>query len=382
MSYPLIPTATPGIYRRANRYVVVLRDRNRRQFKRHAHTLAEARILKATLQADIARGELQVTDRLTFEEYANEWVLTYAGRTSRGLRETTLADYRRAIEKRAIPFFGRMQLADITARDIKQFGQQLAQQNLASNTIRLQLAPLKALLATAVEDGVIRSNLAAGVRLGSMGGKPAIERRALTDDELTRLLAEVSDEHRTLVLFLSQTGLRIGEAIALQWGDVDFLAKRVHVKRRYHRGTVDAPKSRYGIRSVPITQLMAERLAERRGNSEFRESFDHVFGTSVGTPHLHRNVLMRMFKPAAEKAGVGWASLHTLRHTCASRLFRLGWNAKQVQVILGHHSPAFTLATYVHLIADDLPDADVLEFLPTTIESNDPVSIPSTANMH
>lgn len=51
-----------------------------------------------------------------------------------------------------------------------------------------------------------------------------------------------------------------------------------------------------------------------------------------------------------------WAGFHTLRHTCASMLFRAGWNAKQVQVVLGHHSPAFTLAMYVHLIPDDLPE--------------------------
>jgi hypothetical protein len=41
--------------------------------------------------------------------------------------------------------------------------------------------------------------------------------------------------------------------------------------------------------------------------------------------------------------------------------FRAGWNAKQVQLVLGHHSPAFTLSTYVHLIPDDLPDASFLD---------------------
>ena len=66
----------------------------------------------------------------------------------------------------------------------------------------------------------------------------------------------------------------------------------------------------------------------------------------------------RVIKPAAVSAGVPWASVHTLRHTCASRLFKAGWNAKQVQMMLGHHSPAFTLSTYVHLIPDDLPEPE------------------------
>jgi hypothetical protein len=63
-----------------------------------------------------------------------------------------------------------------------------------------------------------------------------------------------------------------------------------------------------------------------------------------------------MLKPAVRRAGVPWAGFHTLRNTCPSMLFRSGWNAKQVQVVVGHHSPAFTLATYVHLIPDDLPE--------------------------
>jgi hypothetical protein len=69
------------------------------------------------------------------------------------------------------------------------------------------------------------------------------------------------------------------------------------------------------------------------------------------------NVMSRVLKPAARRAGVPWVGFHTFRHTCATRLFRRGLNAKQAQVWLGHHSPAFTLAVYVHLISDDLPES-------------------------
>lgn len=55
----------------------------------------------------------------------------------------------------------------------------------------------------------------------------------------------------------------------------------------------------------------------------------------------------------AQEAGMPWAGFHAFRHTCATRLFAAGRNAVQVQRWLGHHSPAFTLATYVHLLDDD-----------------------------
>jgi Phage integrase family len=50
-----------------------------------------------------------------------------------------------------------------------------------------------------------------------------------------------------------------------------------------------------------------------------------------------------------------WVSLHTFRHTCASIMFRRGWNPSQVQRFLGHHSPSFTLDVYVHPLDEDVP---------------------------
>ena len=90
-----------------------------------------------------------------------------------------------------------------------------------------------------------------------------------------------------------------------------------------------------------------------------------LFVSETGRMIDQSNLTSRVLKPAARRAGVPWASYHTFRHTAASAFFRAGWNAKQVQLVLGHHSPAFTLATYVHLIPDDLPDASFFD-APTT----------------
>jgi hypothetical protein len=90
-----------------------------------------------------------------------------------------------------------------------------------------------------------------------------------------------------------------------------------------------------------------------------------VFVTSSGDRIDGSNLMSRVLKPAGQRAGVPWVGFHTFRHTCATMLFRSGLNAKQVQMWLGHHSPAFTLATYVHLLPDDLPDASPLDLLAT-----------------
>jgi integrase len=71
-------------------------------------------------------------------------------------------------------------------------------------------------------------------------------------------------------------------------------------------------------------------------------------------PFEYRSVL-RAVKTAGEATGGPWATVHTLRHSGATAAFRSGWNAVQVQALLGHHSPSFTLATYVHALPGDLP---------------------------
>lgn len=364
MTAKLERTATPGIYKRGSRYVVVFRDPYGRQRKRAARTLAEARELKATVTADVKRGEYRALSKVTFVEYAVEWIDSYAGRTSRGIRDATRDDYRKTIEQDAIPFFGRMQLAAIEPADIKRYAQTVAARGVAPNTVRLALAPVKALLATAVEEGLIRSNPSAGLRLALGNGNGAGHEddehvKALSEDELGRLLAEVPEGWRLFFELLAQTGLRIGEAVALRWQDIDLSRRRIHVRRRYYRGSFGQPKSRYGRRDVPLSHRLRDELELLWIREEDVEGL--VFPSQAGTVLDAGNLMGRVLKPAARRAGAPWAGFHTFRHTCATMLFRRGLNAKQVQLWLGHHSPAFTLDTYVHLIPDDLPDADVLD---------------------
>ena len=69
----------------------------------------------------------------------------------------------------------------------------------------------------------------------------------------------------------------------------------------------------------------------------------------------------RVIRPATRACGLEWASFHTLRHTFASMCFRSGCNAKQVQLMLGHHAASFTIDTYIHAIPEDLPQLDFLD---------------------
>ena len=186
--------------------------------------------------------------------------------------------------------------------------------------------------------------------------------KALTEEELRRLLDELPDRWRLLFELMAHTGLRVGEVLALQWLHLDLGRRRVQVRRRWYRGTFAPPKSRFGRRDVPITEGMSRALWELRKQSRAQDD-ELVFPSTSGTPLDAANLGRRVLAPAAKRAGVPWATFHTLRHTCATTLFRHGLNAKQVQGWLGHHAASFTIDTYIHLLDDDLPDAGFLDGL-------------------
>ena len=321
----LVRTSTPGIYKKGSRYMVTFYDQAGKQRKRSARTLADARTLKALLAAEVARGDHFPETRITFADYAATWISTYEGRTVRGIRPGTLRAYRDALGldadgrptgRGAVAYFGRTRLASIRARDLKGYAAQLAAQGLARNTIRIALAPVKAMFATAVEEGVIRSNPSAGLRLGRVSGAAPVKvSHALTEDEVVRVLAEIPERYRPLVEFLAQTGLRISEALPLTKADVDFGRRRVRITKRLYQGGLDAPKSKHGVREVSLDPATAQQLRSRLADASDETL---LFPATDGRP-VDRSRLYRVVRAAGRRAGIEWTvGLHTFRHSAAS----------------------------------------------------------------
>ncbi len=292
-----------------------------------------------------------------------EWLDTYRGRTARGLSETTRAGYRDAIERHAVPFFDRKRLGEIRAPDVRRYVAHLEQQGLAGASVRKYMAPLKALFATAVEDGALRANPTISVRIVVRDEADEDQVRAMTREQLAAVLHALPDEHREFFELLAQTGVRISEALGLRLGDLGTVNGRpvLMVRRQCYRGSVKELKTTNGRRDVPLAPRMARRLWEQRAKSSDDAP---MFATSLGTP-LDDSKLRKVLARAAKAAGVPWVTPHTFRHTLASILFAEGRNAKQVAAWLGHRDPAFTIRTYIHLLDDGLGAADFLDGLVT-----------------
>lgn len=337
----MVKTNHPGIYRKGNRYVVVWKHRGKQQ-KRSFRTLTEAKRHKA----QTAAGDTAPTSRERFVAYAERWLGAYAGRTSKGLTASTRAQYADAVERVLLPYFRSkhptVKLDELAPSDLRAFIADLASRGLAPATVRRYFAPLRAMLATAYEDGLLTRNPASGLRVVVPGGERARQPKRLSPEQTRDLLAEVPAEHADLVYLMAATGLRIGEALALTWRDLG------HDEAGRPTLTVRKSKTAAGVRTVPLSVETARRLLQRRNVVEYSGHDAPMFASAFGTPLDPHNFWRRIFKPAAERAGVPWATPHGLRHGMASLMAEQGLSPAQIAAHLGHaDGGVLALRTYI-----------------------------------
>lgn len=363
-SRPLERTHDRGIYKRGNRYVVRTRI-NGREHKFAARTLQEARKIKAKARATPdellapRHSERGVDACPMLRHYVETWASEYDGRNRRGISEQTRKEYKADLERHVVPTLGGRRLDEITAQDIERLVAALRRKGLSDGSIRNAVVPLKALLRWAVRRGILDNDPSAVVTLPGRSRGTGV--RVLRDHELADLMEALPADGRLIVDLLASTGLRASEAMGLRWQHVDLKRRRITVEIRRHGRAIGPPKTGTSRRIVPISKRLAAilRAEVKRQGAPPPDGF--VLLSPRGRPLDHHNFMTRTFVPAREAAGLKWAGLHTLRHTCATRLIRGGATALQVSKWLGHASVAFTMETYVHLEVGDLPDPAMLD---------------------
>jgi integrase len=361
MVLPLEPSGVAGIYRRGSKFVVVYRVKGR-QRKQSVGTLAEARAVK--LRRDGEARALRCGP--TLHEFSLSWLDRYAGTGHDSVRTHTRREYRRLLVNYALTYFDReVRVRELDRAAVQHFVDWLTMQpgrdgRLCDRSISNALTPLRLALDAAVAEGLLDANPAEQIVLPRRRAGRAWstrERRYLTRAELLRLLDEVPAKWRPLFELLASTGLRISEAVGLRWSDLvlDGRAPHLHVRRAIVKGAVVAPKSRHGARPIPLTVAVAALLRAQRPEGAADDDF--VFPGRAGGASDQGSLRRRVLVPAAECAGLSGVGFHTLRHTCASLLIESGISPLRLQRWMGHHSPAFTLETYGHLIDGDLGPA-------------------------
>lgn len=166
--------------------------------------------------------------------------------------------------------------------------------------------------------------------------------------------------YRDFFEFLAFTGVRVGEALALTWGDVDFVNRKISINKRLYEGNIDEPKSESSNRIIdmfdPINEMLMRRKKAVSGlymKKPQHRDLDLVFPGEEGE-YRGRSFIGRIFKRSLRKAGLSQEfSPHDLRHTCASFLLSITSNLLYVSKHLGHSNPEITLRIYSHLLKED-----------------------------
>jgi integrase len=284
----------------------------------------------------------------TFNEFADEFERTYVKSNNKPSEQVAK---RCSLSKHLRPALGEKHLDEIGARDIEALKARMLDAELKPKTVNNTLTILGKLLSYAVEVGAIeRAPKAKLLRV------PPQKFDFLDFAEYTRLsdAARPEPEWYAAVVVGAEAGLRRGEILALQWEDVDLVARTLTVRHSEYLGKLVSPKGNKH-RTIPLTARLAAGLKAIR---HLRGPF--VFCDADGEM-LTREVMRWNLPRLCRKAGlrpVGW---HGLRHSFCSHLAMRGVPPKAIQELAGHASLTTTMR-YMHLAPSTLRTAiDTLE---------------------
>lgn len=282
----------------------------------------------------------------TFHEFTSAWLCD----GEPGWRPRTVRDYRWALELHLLPYFARHRLADITIEEVDRYkAAKLREGKLAPNAINKTLTRLAQILEVAVEYGHIERNPAKGKRRRVKGTEP--QRSWVEPEQLPDLIDAADTFLRPMIATLAGAGLRIGEAVALDWRDVKLGTGTLIVR--------EAKTAAGEGREVDLPVGLREELATWRAGSPRTAPGDPVFVSrardgqhSRQTP---RNVQARL--ATAVKAAnvqlaeariepIGKVSPHSLRRTYASLRAALRDDPVYIAEQLGHRDARFTFRVY------------------------------------
>ena len=335
----------------STRYYVRWRDEYGKYHDEPAGTtLKAAEALKNRLERERSAGTLKPpnerkpkTKPPTLAEYYEMWMEAKRG----ALKESSVVSYEHTFRNHILPALGEKRLDDLRPSNIQEWVNGL--EDLSPATIGRAYRYLRSCVKQAVASGVTEND-PCRARAIMLPRVPHEEPDFLTPGELRTLLDASPEPERSLFAVLAYSGLRLGEALALRWRDVDFEMNAIKVLRAYSvHGGIQDPKTASSRRAVPLIPILAEILVPQRGKP------DSLLFTKGQLPIDPSNA-RKVFNDSLERAGLKHVTLHSLRHSYATVMIASGASIKALQRALGHASANMTLNVYAHLFEESMDE--------------------------
>ncbi|MCR4308499.1 MAG: site-specific integrase, partial [Deltaproteobacteria bacterium] len=305
----------------------------------------------------------------TLGAYSEQFMAGYAAAK---LKPSTQYGYKRGLKDHILPAFGKRILTDITRKDIKDFIYAKTADGYAPRSVLGMVHKMSAIFEDAIEDGIVKVNPTRRpgkhVRIPKMGEGMDF----LTQEEggavLNAARAHFPKMYPALLLTM-MTGMRQGEIIALQWGDIDWRGKFLVVQRNDWKGYLGTPKNGHP-RRIDLAEYLIEVLADHRRRvaeealASGKPMMEWVFprryyfpAKSTGGERLKGDGMRKILDLSIKKAGIRHVKFHALRHSYCSWMIKAGENLTYIMQQAGHSSINVTVNTYGTQVPGDHRDA-------------------------
>lgn len=306
----------------------------------------------------------------TLDEFCLSWLYNVRGNI---LKPASFDRLECTINNHILPNIGHIEINELTSMQIQELViNKMLKSGLSHSSIKKAYNAINSCLKYAVKIKGIKDNPAEDIEVPSIHKFMAKELRFLNDEEIKQFkkvcISQYSNNKYVYplgygMILILNTGIRLGEALALKWGDVDFNNKTLTVDKNFVMA-VDRSKSEHnnkrtlikqnstktqsGNRVIPLNVNAIDALTNLKTIRYFGDS-SYILSTKENKPNKPRN-FCRTYESILKAAGIEHCGIHTLRHTFASKLFEKGVDAKTVSELLGHSDVSITYNTYIHLI--------------------------------
>ncbi len=328
-------------------------------------TKKEAQLAAAKVEEKLATGGNLKDSKITFNEYLYEWLNTYK---KGNVAPRTYMVYEKNIRLHILPAFGELRLKDLTRIKYQKFINGLMEKYSKKTVETINVTMHHALDIAVNELGILEKNPTSKIKLRTTRVTSKDDEIKCYDiDELQQFLNYVLKEkggfkYFSLFMFLSRTGLRIGECLALQWEDVDFEEQKLFINKtlintkRSEKILFGPPKNKSSKRTISldpstISHLKKMKIEQNKQvlkNGKYYKDYNFVFTHENNSCMLHPSSLKFLLE-ASKKGNFKYITLHGFRHTHAVHLLQSGANIKYVSERLGHSSIDMTANVYLHI---------------------------------
>lgn len=340
---------------------------------------------KAKAEASNEKNEEGANKDMTFSEFFDMYFETY--KKHRLKSEVSQSAYYRRVKNTYCDILGNEKVSELTHFKIQSATNELTERKYTYRTIREALGAVREALNIGIVNGVLHVNPVVSINI-KKENEIMRERRILEQWEIPLFLSEAKKtQYSEMFQIMLNSGMRVGEAAALMWDDIDFDKKVIRINKSLSLGYLDgkkieiisSPKSRSSYREIPFFDGVEElfkqwkvrqdadkkKLGDRwRAKDEFSNI---VFSTSLGSPasryaishaleKIERNMRsieeMNAKMEGRKPREVVHLHPHMLRHTFCSLCFEQGMSAPVIQEIMGHSDFSVTASYYIH-VSDD-----------------------------